>query len=101
MSYYARALDNTLLVALNTLSQNQATPTTNTKQFCTHLLNYCETYPNLGLRYHATNVILQVDSDALYLIAPEAKIRVAGYFRLQNTLSDTKINAPTLVEITH
>ena len=64
--YYARAIDNTLLVALNMLSQNQATHTINTKQLCTHLLNYCATYPNVGLLYHATDMILHVNSDASY-----------------------------------
>ena len=89
--YYARVLDNTLLVALNTLSQNQATPATNIKQLCTHVKNYCVTYPNVGLRYHATNMILQVDSNASFLIASEAKSRVVAYFCLQNIIRHKRL----------
>ena len=95
--YLAWALDITLLVALNTLSQNQTTHTTRTKQLCTHLLNYCAKYPDVGLRYHATKMILHIDFDASYLIVPEAKSRVADYFWLQNK-SCTKINTSFLVE---
>ena len=81
---YAQSLDNTLLVALNTLSQTQAKPTTKTKQLCSHLLNYFATYPNVGLHYQVSAMILHIDSDASYPIAPEAKIRIAGYFYLKN-----------------
>ena len=93
--YYARALDNTLLVALNTISQTQAnsttttTTTTTTTKLCDHLLKYCATKPNVGLRHHASNMTLNVHSDAAFLVAPQAKSRIAGSFFLQTPLHTT------------
>ena len=78
--HYAQALDNALLIGLDTLSQNQTKSITNTKQLCDHLLKYCATDSNAGLCYHAIDIVLCVDSDASYLIIPEEKSRVAGYF---------------------
>ena len=95
--YYASALDDTLLVALYTISQTQAKSTVTTKKLCYHLLDYCATHPNYCLRYHVSNMILHVDSDASFLVAPEAKSRITGYFHLpQKTKSNN--NEPILIE---
>ena len=40
------------------------------------------TYPNAFVRYHANDVQLQIDSDATYLVEPNARSRIAGYFQL-------------------
>ena len=95
--YYARALDNTLVVALNTISQTQAKPTVTTKTLCCHLLDYCATYPNVGLRSNAINMILHVNSDASFLDAPKAKSRIAGYFHFPQTTKSIN-NASILIE---
>lgn len=44
--YYARAVDPTILVALNELSAQQATPTTNTLKKLNRLLDYVATFPH-------------------------------------------------------
>ena len=62
--YYTRALDNTMLVALNTIVQSQSNPTQHTTKLCHQLLDYCAKYPNVGLRYHKNDVILHIYSDA-------------------------------------
>ena len=43
------------------------------------LLNYVATYSNAFLRYYANNMVLHIDSNAAYLVAPEAKSRIAGF----------------------
>ena len=63
-----------------------------------HLLNYCATYPNVSLRYRATNMIFHVDLDTSFLITPEAKSRIEGYFRLQNQTPSLTLNVPILLE---
>ena len=68
--YYARAIDYTILPALNTIAQSQAKPTLKTKSDCKILLDYCATYPHTILRYHASDMILNTDSDASYLCSP-------------------------------
>ena len=47
--YYARAVDSTLLVTLNTLASGQATGTQKTAQAVVRVLNYCATHPNATL----------------------------------------------------
>ena len=48
------------------------------------LLNYLYTHPNTKIRYHASDMQLYIDSDAAYLVAPNAKSRIAGYFYLSD-----------------
>ena len=99
--YYARAVDPTMLVALNELSAEQANPTQNTLPKITQLLNYAATYPNAILRFHASDMILHADSDAAYLVMPKARSRIAGYFYMSdhpNIIFPPKLNAPVLVE---
>ena len=86
-----------MLVALNTIAQTQSKPTQQTPKLYNHLLNYCATYPNVGLQYHKSNMVLSIDSDASYLVAPYAKSRIVGYYHLSPPPSSF-INAPILVE---
>ena len=80
--YYGRALDNTILPALNEIGTQQAQPTEKTKQKIHQLLDYVNTYKNAILRFYASDMILKIDSDAAYLVLPKARSRIAGYFRL-------------------
>ena len=47
--YYARALDNTILPALNDISTQQSKPTQTTLKKCKRLLDYVYTYKNTFL----------------------------------------------------
>ena len=63
------------------------------------LLDYLASNPHAKLRYYASDMILNVESDAAYLIAPNAKSRIAGYYYLGNkNTKQRKINAAILVE---
>ena len=104
--YYARAIDSTILPALNTIGSEQAKPKQNTKKKCVRLLDYVATYPNAFLRFHSSDMQLIVNSDAAYLVLPGAKSRIAGYFRMGDESfsgncpdsSRRTPNAPILVE---
>ena len=98
--YYARAIDATILPALSEISALQANPTEATKEKATMLLNYLSTHPNAKIRYYASDMILHVESDAAYLIAPNAKSRIAGYYYMGNLPSNVNktINGAILVE---
>ena len=52
----------------------------------------------MGLSYHASNMTLNVHSGAAFLIAPEAKSCIAGFFFLETALYTTIQNAPILDE---
>jgi hypothetical protein len=65
--YYARAVDNKLLVALSAIAARQAKVTIATEQAVHLLLDYVATYPNDGIVYRASNMILCAPSDAGFL----------------------------------
>ena len=100
--YYGRAVDNTILTAINEISAMQAKPTKLTLQKIQMLLNYLNAHPNAKIRFYASDMILRIDSDAAYLVAPKAKSRIAGFFQCSNknlpTNSTTSINGPVHVE---
>jgi hypothetical protein len=84
LQYYARAVDGTMLAALGTISSQQTTATTKTMTAVIQLLNYAATNPDATIRYHASDMILHVDSDASYLSESKARSRVAGYHFLSS-----------------
>ena len=80
--YYGRAVDPTILPALTDIASAQSKPTEHTMQACHMLMNYLYTYPNAKIRFSKSNMILYVDSDAAYLVLPQARSRIAGHFAL-------------------
>ena len=65
----------------------QAQPTFQTKLKAKRIMDYVATYLNTYIRYHASNMILTIDSDAAYLVAPKARSCVAGYLHMNNTVN--------------
>ena len=61
--YYARAVNFTMLPALNTLAEQQSSPTKNTEAAITHFLDYAATNPSAISQYNVSNMILHIDSD--------------------------------------
>ena len=97
--YYARAIDGSMLTALNTIGSEQAKPTKQTELKCKRLLDYAATYQNAYIRYHASDMVLHVDSDAAYLVMPQARSRIAGYYQLLDyPTREGAINGPLLIE---
>jgi hypothetical protein len=73
--YYARAVDPTLIMPINLLAPEQSNATEVTADKVIKLLNYCNTHPETKIRYHASDMILHIQSDASYLSENEAKSR--------------------------
>ena len=71
--FYGRAVEPTVLTALNDMTTMQSRPTITTLQQSTMLLDYLATYPNAKLRSYAGNMQLHIESDAAYLVLPGAK----------------------------
>ena len=82
--FYGRAIDNTMLTALNEISTVQTKATEDKKIATNKLLDYAATYPDTKLRFYASDMILYVESDAAYLVQPNAKSRIAEFFYLSN-----------------
>ena len=80
--YFGRAIDYTVSQALIEIAQTQAKPTAYMQDEMSMLMDECATYPSSVIRFHTRNMILHMDTDAVYLVAPGAKIRIAGYYYL-------------------
>jgi hypothetical protein len=90
--YYARAVDPTLIMPINVLASEQSNATEVTADKIIKLLNYCNMHPETKIRYHASDMILHIHSDASYLSEKEAKSRAGGFFYMgSNNKTDKKL----------
>ena len=101
--YYGRAIDNTILPALNEIAAYQAKPTATTVEKLTMLLDYLSTHSNAVIRFNASDMVLHVETDAAYLVAPKARSRIAGFYYCsnkynKNTPIKVPLNGPVHVE---
>ena len=62
--YYARAVDNNLLVGLSAIRSQQAAATQRTNEAINQILDYCTTYLADGILYCSSNMVLCAQSDA-------------------------------------
>jgi hypothetical protein len=91
--YYARAVAQTLIMPVNVLAseQSKATSVTAYKVIkVIKLLNYCNTHPETKIRYHASDMILHIHSDASYLSENESKSRAGGFFYMGSSTNNDK-----------
>lgn len=78
----AWALDATILIALNEIADNQATPMKQTKHQVQHFLDNMSWNPNAVIHLCVSYIILNVHSDASYLTALQACSQASGYYFL-------------------
>ncbi len=70
--YYAWAVNITVLMALSSDAIKQSKGTTNTMQKAKQLLDYLATYPDTTICFWASNMIMNVHSNASYLSKSDA-----------------------------
>ena len=95
--YYGRAVDSTTLLALNNIASQQSEATKQTEKHSVTFMDYMATYPHAVIRFYASNMILNVHSDASYLTATKARSRIGGHFFLGSIPRDgqpIKLNGP-------
>jgi hypothetical protein len=91
--YYAQAVNNKLLVALNhAISAQQAKATIHTEQLVEMLLNYIATYPNDGIVYRASDMVLCAHADASYLNATQYCSRAGEHIFLSEDNPSPRFN---------
>ncbi len=78
--YFGHAVNSTMLTALSSIASAQAKPTEATMANVKHFLDYAATHQNAVLRYHASNMVLVIHSDASYLSKPKACSRAGSHF---------------------
>ena len=88
--YYARAVDNTVLIGLSSIAAEQTKATEKTHSQCLQLLNYLASNPDSKIIFHASHMIMNIHSDASYLSEPNARSRTCGYFFMGSMPMDGK-----------
>ncbi len=78
--YYARAVDLTVLMALSTIASEQTKGTEKTLEKAYQLLDYLVSHPNAKVQFCASDMIMNIHSDASYLSKTSARSRVCGHF---------------------
>ena len=102
--YYSRAVDPTMLPALNVIHSSQSKPTLCTKLAADILLRHDHTHPNAKVCYHARDMILHVESYTTYLFVPGVRSCITGKYYLidhptdPTNPSDVNPNRPILTE---
>ena len=94
--YYARAVDSTMLVALSAIAAQQSDPTQETLEKTLKFLDYVATHPDAILTFKASNMVLNVHSDASYLTEPKARSRAGGHFFMSSKEENSKDNGAIL-----
>jgi hypothetical protein len=102
--YYARAVDLTVLRPLDDIATGQTKATGKTQATTNQLLDYLATHPDAAIRYHASDMILHIHSDASYLSVSNARSRLRGLFFLgnkypeQDTLNGSILNVSAVIK---
>jgi hypothetical protein len=80
--YYARAVDMMVLMALSTIAIEQTNATEKTMGRCIQLqlLDYLATNEMAKISFHASDMILNIHSDASYLFETGIRSRACGHF---------------------
>jgi hypothetical protein len=78
--HYERAVDPTVTMPLNDIATEQTKDTEKTQAATDQLLDYVATHPDATIRYHASDMILNIHSDASYLSVSNARSRLGGLF---------------------
>jgi hypothetical protein len=86
--YYVWAIDISVLMALSSIAIEQTKGTTNTMEKAKKLLDYLATNPNATIRFHASDMIMKVHSNASYLSEANAQSRACNYFFMGWTAKD-------------
>jgi hypothetical protein len=89
--YYARTVDPSILTVVHELGSVQSKPTLNDLKKMERLLQYISSHQNQGIRFHASTMQLQIQSDASYLCRPKARSVLGGLHYLGTT---DQINGP-------
>jgi hypothetical protein len=80
--YYSRAVDPTVLMALNYIATEQTAATKKMKSAAGQLLDYLASHPDAKIRFQASDMILHIHSDASYLSVSKARSRLGVLFYL-------------------
>ena len=76
---------------MSSIASTQTNATEETEQRVKQLLDHLTTLPNAKVRFYASNMVLNIHSDASYLSEPGAKSRAAGVYFMGDVPQDGKL----------
>ena len=94
--YYAHTVDCTMIHALNDLATQTHSGTQKKKKVVKHFLSYCASNLDSTTLYCVSDLILNIDSDAAYLVAPKDRSQVGEFYYMGNS-NKQLINGPVAV----
>jgi hypothetical protein len=89
---------------LNDIATEQTKATEKKKAAMNQILDYLATHPDATIRYHASDMILHIHSDASYLSVSNTPSRLGGLFFLgnkspeQETLNRSILNVAAIIK---
>jgi hypothetical protein len=98
--YYVRAVNTTILTALNLIATEQAKPMQETIKKVKQLLDYCSTQEDAIITYNASQIILAIHSNARYSNEKNARSQAGGHFFLLNNKKIPPNNSAILTNTT-
>ena len=94
--YYARAVDNKLLVGLSAIGSQQAAATQSTNEAIDQILYYWATYPSGGIIYRSSDMVLCAHSDAGFHNESKGCSRSGAHIFLSENDTMPRWNGPVL-----
>jgi len=91
--WYGHAVDNKLFVALSAIGSQQADATEAKSTAIDQLHDYVATYPNDGIKYHASDMLLSGHADAGLLNKSKAQSHASTHIFLSE---DTSAPQPSM-----
>ena len=90
-------VDPCILVVLNEIGAKQSKATTDTMEKANWLMDLLHTYPNAVIHFYASEMILNISSDAAYLMQTKTSSRIAVHYRLIWNNESDRVNGPASV----
>jgi len=94
--YYSRAVDPLMITAINKIGSRQAGADVTILPDIERFFQYALRWSNNVMRIHASNMILNVHSDASYLSETKARSRAGAFMCMGTELHGARPNAPVL-----
>ena len=94
--YYARAMDNKLLVGISAIGAQQASATQGTSAAIDQMLYYCNTYPADSILYCSSDMVLCAHSDVGFHNESKGRSRAGAHIFLSENDAMPRWNGPVL-----
>ncbi len=88
--YYARVVNMTVLMALSTIASEQTKGMEHTMEKTYHVLDYLAMHSNMMVHFWASDMVMNIHSNPLYLTKPNVCSKASGHFFMGSLPQDGK-----------